>query len=317
MNKHPVISVIIPFRNEQQVIGALFARLMPILNNVGMAYEIICINDGSTDDTFARLLEEKEKNDNIRIIDLSRSFGKEAAITSGIDHALGDAVVIMDADLQDPPELIADFVAKWQEGWQVVYGVRQSRNQDSLFKRYTAKAFYFIFNRLSDTSIPQGAGDFRLVDRVVVNALMQLPEQARFMKGIFAWVGFRQTGIPFDRPARPSGESQWPALRLFGLAFDGIFSFSTVPLRLWTWIGAITALMALIYAVFLILRVVIYGIDVPGYASLMVALLFFSGAQLVSMGVLGEYIGRIFTESKSRPLYIINKKVGFADDADS
>ena len=307
----PKISVVIPFHNEQAMLDELFARLVPVLDKLKTTFEIICVNDGSTDDTLLGLIAKQTEHAQICIVDLSRSFGKEAALTSGLDHARGEAVIVMDADLQDPPELITDFVAKWQDGWQVVYGARRSRLQDGYFKRTTAKWFYKIFNRLSDTHIPPDAGDFRLLDRVVVDALKKLPEHARFMKGMFAWVGFKQTGVPFDRPERHAGESQWPALRLIRFALDGIFSFSTVPLRLWTWLGIITATLAMLYASFLIIRVMIYGIDAPGYASLMVAVLFFGGIQLISTGVLGEYIGRIFRESKGRPLYVVNQTIGF------
>ena len=313
MAKPPLISVVIPLHNEQAMLDALFARLVPILNDLKMTYEIICVNDGSTDETLPGLIAKQGQHPHICIVDLSRSFGKEAALTSGLDHARGDGVIVMDADLQDPPELITDFVSKWKEGWQVVYGERRSRDQDSYIKRISARWFYAIFNRLSETYIPSDAGDFRLMDRVVVDALKTLPEHARFMKGMFSWVGFKQTGVPFDRPERYAGQGQWPALRLIRFALDGIFSFSTVPLRLWTWLGGITALIALLYATFLMSRTVIYGVDVPGYASLMVAVLFFGGVQLISTGILGEYIGRIFRESKSRPLYVVNQLIGFKD----
>lgn len=317
MAKSVTISVVIPMRNERDLLKPLFARLLPVLEGLNESFEIVCVNDGSTDDTLARLQKRHAKLPAIRIVDLSRGFGKEAALTAGIDHARGDAVIVMDADLQDPPELIGDFVTKWREGWQVVYGARRSRNEDGWLKRTTAKVFYAVFNRLSQTPIPPDAGDYRLMDRTVVDALKRLPEHARFMKGLFAWVGFKQTAVPFDRPERKAGESQWPFLRLLRFAFDGIFSFSTIPLRLWTWLGAAAAVGALLYAAWLVVRTWVYGIDVPGYASLMVALLFFGGVQLISTGVLGEYIGRIFTESKNRPLYVVNRTIGFDDDMSS
>lgn len=314
---HPVLSVVIPMHNEQAVIDLLFERLLPILKKVGEPYEIICVNDGSTDDTLALLTARHLKKTAIRIIDLSRSFGKEAALMAGIERARGDAVIIMDADLQDPPELIVDFVALWKSGFQMVYGARRSRTQDAPFKRFMAEKFYALFNRLSDTPIPPDAGDFRLMDRIVVDALLRLPEHSRFLKGLFAWIGFKQTSVPFDRPERPAGESQWPFWSLCNFALDGILSFSTVPLRVWTWLGSITALLALLYAGYLIVRTMILGIDVPGYASLMVAVLFFGGVQLISTGVLGEYIGRIYTENKGRPLYIVNQTIGFDDEPTS
>jgi len=307
----PVLSVVIPMRNEQAVINALFARLFPVLNATDETFEIICVNDGSTDETLSLLVALHRKNPVIRIVDLSRSFGKEAALTCGLEHARGDGVIVMDADLQDPPELITDFIATWKTGFQVVYGARRSRDTDSFFKRFTAQQFYALFNRMSDTHIPPDAGDFRLMDRVAVNALLRLPEQSRFMKGMFAWVGFKQTGVPFDRPERVAGESKWPFLTLCKFALDGIFSFSTIPLRIWTWVGSAAAILALIYALFLITRTLIYGIDVPGYASILVTVLFFGGVQLVSTGILGQYIGRIYTASKARPLYVVNQTIGF------
>jgi len=307
------LSVVIPLRNEGPMVDALFARLMPVLDGAATAFEIVCVNDGSDDDTQDRLLALQGQHPAVRILELSRGFGKEAALTAGIDHASGAAVVVMDADLQDPPELIPEFLAKWNEGYEVVYGARRSRDQDSWLKRTTAKAFYALFNKLSDTKLPPDAGDFRLMDRAVINALMALPEHSRFMKGIFAWVGFKQIGVPFDRPEREAGESQWPYFKLFRFALDGLFSFSTVPLRLWTWIGTGTASVALLYALYLVLRVFVSGRDVPGYASLMVAILFFGGVQLISIGVLGEYIGRIFRETKSRPLYIVKQTYSLDD----
>lgn len=308
--KNPDLSVIIPMHNESDMIDELFARLLPVLRSTHKTFEVICVNDGSGDDTLDRLLEKQGDEPALCVVDLSRSFGKEAALSSGIDHARGAGVIVMDADLQDPPELIPDLIAKWDEGFEVVYGARRSRDHDSWFKRTTARAFYALFNKLSDTQLPSDAGDFRLMDRVVVEALMALPEHSRFMKGIFAWVGFKQVGVPFDRPDRHAGESQWPYFKLVRFALDGIFSFSTVPLRVWTWVGTGTALVGLLYAVFLILRIAVYGIDVPGYASTMVAVLFFGGVQLISIGVLGEYIGRIFRETKQRPLYVVRQAYG-------
>jgi len=307
------LSVVIPMRNEGAMVDALFARLMPVLDGAAKSFEVVCVNDGSDDDTQERLRAQQDQFPTVRILELSRGFGKEAALTAGIDHASGAAVVVMDADLQDPPELIPEFLSKWKEGYEVVYGVRRSRDQDSWLKRTTAKAFYALFNKLSDTKLPPDAGDFRLMDRAVVNALMSLPEHSRFMKGIFAWVGFKQIGVPFDRPERMAGDSQWPYFKLVRFALDGLFSFSTVPLRLWTWVGMGTASLALLYALYLVMRVFVSGRDVPGYASLMVAILFFGGVQLISVGVLGEYIGRIFRETKNRPLYIVKRAYGLGD----
>lgn len=306
-NKEIDLSVVIPMRNEGAMVEELFKQLLTVLKSTGLSFEVVCVNDGSDDDTLARLLDKQKKESAVVVIDLSRGFGKEAALTSGIDHASGKAVIVMDADLQDPPTLIPDFIAKWNDGYEVVYGARRSRDQDSWLKRTTAGAFYKVFNKLSDTQLPPDAGDFRLMDRVVVDALGRLPEHSRFMKGIFAWVGFKQIGVPYDRPERHAGQTQWPYFKLFRFALDGIFSFSTVPLRLWTWVGTITACAGLLYAALMILRVFVYGRDVPGYASIMVAVLFFGGVQLISIGVLGEYIGRIFRETKGRPIYVVKQ----------
>jgi len=304
------LSIVIPMRNEGPMIDELFDSLMPVLHNTGKTYEVICVNDGSVDDTLSRLLAKQDQDQAIKVIDFSRGFGKEAALTSGLDHACGQAVIVMDADLQNPPEVLPDLIAKWEEGFEVVYGARRSRDRDSWLKRTTSRMFYAVFNKLSDTQVPPDAGDFRLMDRVVVDALKRLPEHSRFMKGIFAWVGFQHVGVPYDCPERRAGESQWPFFKLFRFALDGLFSFSTVPLRLWTWVGTATALIGLVYAAFLVLRVFVSGRDVPGYASIMVAVLFFGGVQLISVGVLGEYIGRIFRETKARPLYIVKQAYG-------
>ena len=235
-------------------------------------------------------------------------------MTAGLDAAHGDAVIPMDADLQDPPELVADFIAKWREGFDVVYGVRRSRESDSRVKRATARVFYRLFNRLTALPIPENTGDFRLMDRRVVSALRQLPERNRFMKGLFSWVGFRQTGIAYDRDARAAGRSKWNYWRLWNFALDGITGFSTVPLRLWSYAGAIVALIAFLYAAFLIARTIVLGVDVPGYASLMVVILFLGGVQLISLGVIGEYLGRLYHEAKQRPTYLVGRTYGLDED---
>lgn len=303
----PEISVVIPLKNEQASLQVLLKRVIQTLDGLHQTYEMIFVNDGSDDETLDLLLAKQKICPALRVLDLSRNFGKEAALTAGLDHARGKAVVVMDADLQDPPELIAEMVAKWKEGFEVVYGVRRSRRQDVFLKKVTAGTFYALFNWLSEVKLPSKAGDFRLMDRGVVEALKRLPEHTRFMKGLFAWVGFRQTGIAFDRPARQAGSSQWPFAKLFKFAFDGIFSFSTVPLKLWTWTGVLMSCFALTYAIYLTLKTLTQGIDVPGYASLMVAVMFFGGIQLISIGIVGEYLGRIFTEAKARPIYVIRK----------
>jgi polyisoprenyl-phosphate glycosyltransferase len=310
----PVISIVIPMRNEASMVAALFARLLPVLDSVRETYEVVCVVDGGEDETLERLLEVRSKHDTIKIVDLSRSFGKDSAMMAGLDRAAGRIIVVMDADLQDPPELIPEMVERWQQGYEVVYGARRSRDQDNFLKRWTARCFYSFFNLISDVPIAADAGDFRLIDRKVLDALKKMPENTRFTKGMFAWVGFRQIGIPYDRPARQAGNSQWSYIRLIGFALDGLFSFSIVPLRVSTWLGLAIALASISYAVFLIVRTVIQGVDVPGYASLMVAILFIGGIQLISAGILGEYIGRIFSETKERPLYVVRDTHGFDSD---
>jgi glycosyltransferase involved in cell wall biosynthesis len=297
--------------DEAEGLDLLFQRLDAALGPLGVGLEIVCVDDGSRDDTFARLKARAAADARLRLIGLSRNFGKEAALTAGLDAATGDVVAPLDADLQDPPELLAEFLALWEQGYDVVYGVRSDRSSDTAAKRLTAGAFYRLFNVVADQTIPGDAGDFRLMDRAVVEAIKALPERNRFMKGLFAWVGFRQVGVPYVRPARAAGESSWPYRRLFRFALDGMTSFSTAPLRVWTLVGISTALLALLAAAALIIRVLIVGREVPGYASLMVVILFGFALQMVALGVLGEYIGRMYQEVKGRPIYLIRERVGF------
>jgi glycosyltransferase involved in cell wall biosynthesis len=249
----------------------------------------------------------------VRALSLSRNFGKEAALSAAIEHARGAAVIPMDVDLQDPPEVIPAMVAKWREGYEVVYGVRLDRCSDSLAKRLTADLYYRAHNRLSNDKIPSHAGDFRLLDRIVVDVIRSMPERNRFMKGLFAWAGFRSTFVEYRRQPRTSGRSKFNYWKLWTLAVDGITSASTAPLRVWSYLGGIVALAAMAYAGFIILQTLAFGIQVPGYASLMVALLFLGGLQLLSLGILGEYVGRIFIEAKGRPLYIVQEKLGLEE----
>lgn len=270
-------------------------------------FEVICVDDGSTDSTLHELIQLTNKDSRFKVIELSRNFGKEAALTAGIDNANGDAIIPLDADLQDPPELIPELIIEWQKGMEVVLARRKQRNSDSFFKRKSAELFYKFHNRLSSIKLPENVGDFRLIDRVVVDALKQLPEQQRFMKGLFAWVGFKTSTIEYTRNVRASGKSKFSGWKLWNFALEGITSFSTAPLKFWSYIGGISAFLTFCYATFIILRTLIYGIDVPGYASLLVAILFFGSLQLIGIGMLGEYIGRIYMESKNRPLYLIRK----------
>ena len=311
MQENVELSIVIPMYNEEANIDYLFERLQLILNEMQLTYEFICINDGSRDKTLPCLIAHHQCNQNIKIIDLSRNFGKEIALSAGIDFAKGQAVIPIDADLQDPPELLKDLVAKWREGYDVVYATRRSRQSEGWLKRLTAKLFYRIIDRISQVPIPHDTGDFRLIDRQVVEALKQMPERTRFMKGLFAWVGYRQTSIYYDRPQRYKGKTTWNYWRLWNFALDGITSFSMLPLKVWSYMGLSLSLLAFLYATSLILRTLIFGVDVPGYASLMVVVLFLGGVQLITLGVIGEYVGRIFEEVKKRPLYLVRNGYGF------
>jgi glycosyltransferase involved in cell wall biosynthesis len=305
------LSLIIPMHDEAPMLSVLFDRLDEVLGGLGVALEIVCVDDGSRDDTWVALAERAAADPRLKLIRLSRNFGKEAALTAGLDAAGGDMVVPLDADLQDPPELIAEFVTLWEQGYDVVYGVRADRSADTRAKRWSAGLFYDLFNRLSDQPIPASTGDFRLMDRVVVEALKALPERNRFMKGLFAWVGFRQVGVPYARPVRTAGTTSWRYRRLFRFALDGMTSFSTRPLRIWTTVGVVAAILALVAAAVIVVRVLVVGRDVPGYASLMVVILFAFALQMIALGVLGEYIGRMYQEVKGRPVYLISDRRGF------
>jgi glycosyltransferase involved in cell wall biosynthesis len=305
------LSLVIPMHNEEPVLAALFERLDATVGRLEVDLEIVCVDDGSRDGTLELLRTRAAKDRRIRALSLSRNFGKEAALTAGLDAATGDMVIPLDADLQDPPELIAEFVALWEQGYDVVYGVRADRTSDTVLKRTTANLFYRLFNTVSDYPIPPSTGDFRLMDRRVVEALKELPERNRFMKGLFAWVGFRQVGVPYVRPARLAGETAWGYRKLFRFAIDGVTAFTTLPLRIWTGVGIGAALLAVITGLGLIVRVLIVGRDVPGYASLMVVLLFGFALQMIALGVMGEYIGRMYQEVKGRPTYLIKDRIGF------
>jgi glycosyltransferase involved in cell wall biosynthesis len=311
-NQIPVqVSVVVPIYNEEENIDVLFSRLLAVLEALNTSYEIVCVNDGSRDNTLKNLVEYHQRYPQIKVVNLSRNFGKDIAMSAGIDYSQGMAVIPIDADLQDPPELIAEMIEKWHEGYDVVYASRRVRIGESWFKRFTAEGFYQVINRLSRVAIPPNTGDFRLIDRRVVESIKKMPERQRFMKGIFAWVGYKQTAILFDREPRYQGQTKWNYWKLWNFALDGITSFSFLPLKVWTYVGFIIALISLLYASFLILRTVILGIDVPGYASLMVAVLFLGGIQLLTLGIIGEYIGRVYEEVKGRPLYLVRDCYGF------
>ena len=309
------LSVVVPIYNEESNLDYLFERLETALGTLGLTYEIVCVNDGSRDNTLSALVEHHRRNPSIKVVDLSRNFGKEIALSAGIDYTNGAAVVPIDADLQDPPELIGEMVAKWREDYDVVYATRKSRHGESWLKRFTAGAFYRTIGRMSRIPIPPDTGDFRLMDRRVVEALKHLPERTRFMKGLFAWVGFKQAAISYVRPQRYRGQTSWNYWKLWNFAVDGITSFSSVPLKVWSYLGVLISLLSFAYGTFLILRTLISGIDVPGYASLMVVILFMGGIQLVGLGILGEYLGRVYEEVKARPLYLVRDCYGFENSA--
>lgn len=305
-----MISLVVPMRNEEESLEMFFTRVVPIVESLTREWEIVCVNDGSRDRTMPLLRAWHQHEPRIKALNLSRNFGKEAALTAGLHHAQGQAVIPMDADLQDPPELIGELVARWQEGYQVVLATRRTRDGDSWLKKVTASLFYRLMGRITSVQMPADTGDFRLLDRQVVEVLKRLPERTRFMKGLFAWVGFPTTQVFFDRPPRAKGAPKQSYRRLWSLAKDGIFSFTTLPLRLSTYLGVLISVISFSYAGWLILRVMLFGVDVPGYASIMAAVLCMGGIQLISLGIIGEYLGRIYREVKQRPLYIVQEQLG-------
>jgi glycosyltransferase involved in cell wall biosynthesis len=316
----PILSIIVPVKDEEEAIAPFVARVTPILDGLfaadPAAWEIVFVDDGSEDATLAAILQAHRRDGRVRALSLSRNFGKEAALTAGLDHAAGQAVIPIDVDLQDPPEVIGPMLAKWRDGYEVVYGVRTNRKTDSLPKRLTADLYYRAHNYLSSDKIPEHAGDFRLLDRSVVEIIRTMPERNRFMKGLFAWSGFRQAAVEYERAPRAVGQTKFRYWKLWTLALDGITSASTMPLRVWSYVGVVIAFFSLLYAIYVVVKTAVFGSDVAGYPSLMVAILFFGGLQLISLGVLGEYVGRILIETKRRPLYVVRKKIGFAADGD-
>lgn len=311
-----MLSVIVPVKDEEEGVTPFVARVGGVLDSLRdrgggvLAWEILFVDDGSQDATLAAIHAAHRADPRIRALSLSRNFGKEAALSAGLDHARGAAVVPIDVDLQDPPEVIAAMLEKWREGFDVVYGVRRNRMTDSLPKRMTADLYYRAHNWLSMDKIPEHAGDFRLLDRKVVDVIKVMPERNRFMKGLFAWGGFRQTAVEYDRVERAVGRTKFNYWKLWTLAIDGITSASTVPLRVWSYLGGGIALAGLLFAFYVILKTILFGADVRGYPSLMVAILFFGGLQLLSLGILGEYVGRILVEVKHRPIYVIRERIG-------
>lgn len=298
------LSVVVPAYNEEVVLPEFHRRVCHVLNSLDAEWEIIYVNDGSTDNTLNMMTCLKEPQ--VAVIDLSRNFGKEIAMTAGLDHARGDAVVLIDADLQDPPELIPKLIAKWQDGFDVVYARRKSRVSETLLKKTTAFLFYRAIQYISRIEIPKDTGDFRLLSRRTVEALKLLREQHRFMKGLYAWIGYPQAAVYYQREPRFSGETKWNYWRLWNFALEGITSFSIAPLKIATYVGLLIAACAFIFSVFIIIKTLLYGDPVQGYPSLMVVILFLGGVQLIFLGVIGEYLGRMFNETKQRPLYLVN-----------
>jgi glycosyltransferase involved in cell wall biosynthesis len=310
------LSLVVPVFNETESIETFIQSVSAVLSPLQeLTFEIVFVNDGSTDGTLETLIHFQQEDPRVRVVDLTRNFGKEAALSAGLHAARGDAVIPIDIDLQDPPELIPSMLERWSEGYEVVLARRTCRTTDSFTKRLTAAWFYRIHNRLSDTKIPENVGDFRLMDRSVIDALKTLPESRRFMKGLFAWCGFKSVTVDYSRPARHAGVTKFNAWRLWNFALEGITSFGTAPLRIWSYFGFGVAFFSFLFALYIIIKVVIFGIDVPGYASLMVVSTFLGGLQLLGIGVLGEYLGRVYLESKRRPVFLVRKTYGF--DADT
>lgn len=310
----PTLSIVVPMYNEEESMEAFFTRSQRALQTVTQSYEFICVNDGSRDHTLAQLRARAQQDTRIKVVNLSRNFGKEIALSAGLDHATGDAVIPMDADLQDPPEVIPLMLAKWRGGAKLVLAKRSDRSTDTWLKRITANGAYWLFSKLTHPRIPQNVGDFRLMDRDVVNAIKRLPERTRFMKGLFAWIGYEPEIVEYEREARAAGETKWNYWKLWNFALEGITSFSSLPLRVWSYVGFGVSFLAMGYLAFLLTKSVVFGLDIPGYASLMSVILFFNGISLIGIGVIGEYLARIFTEVKARPLYIVAEKIGFERD---
>lgn len=302
------ISVVVPMHNEQEMIDPLFARLLPVMEKIGRPFEIVCVDDGSRDKTHQFMEALCQSDPRIKLIKLSRNFGKEVAVTAGLDHIEYEAAVIIDADLQDPPELIETFVEHWQKGFQNVFGVRISRNEDTFLKRWTAEKFYSVFNTLSEMDLPQNAGDFRLLGPDVLKGLKQLKERRRFMKGLYAWVGYPSIGVPYERPARFAGQTKFSFFKLWNFAIEGIASHSSSILRVWTYVGLFAVFCSVMMGLWLLIDFALYRENPRGFYLLTFIVMAFSSLNFVMLGIMGEYIGRIYEEVKERPLYLVQKR---------
>jgi glycosyltransferase involved in cell wall biosynthesis len=300
-----MLSIIVPTHNEAEVLETFHREVLAVVETTGEDYELIYVDDGSTDGSVELMAGFREGNPAIAILELSRNFGKEVALSAGLDHAVGDAVVIIDADLQDPPSLIPEFLREWRNGYDVVYGRRTGREGESWLKIFTAKWFYRIINMLSDVEIPPDVGDFRLLSRRAVDALQSMPERHRYMKGLYAWIGFPQKAVPYVRKPRVAGSTHWNYWRLWNFALEGITSFSALPLKVATYLGILTSGASFFYGSYFLLRTLFLGNAVPGYPSLVMIILFLGGIQLICLGIIGEYVGRTYTEAKGRALYFL------------
>lgn len=303
----PRVTLVVPVYNEEASIGVFLEQVSRVIADIGpqVTFDILFVNDGSRDKTERLILAHAEQREDISLVNFSRNFGKEAALTAGLHHATGDAVIPLDVDLQDPPEVIAEMIRRWKAGAMVVNARRARRDADTWLKKASANAFYRVFNALAERPIPRDVGDFRLMDREVVEVIRQMGERSRCNKALFSWVGFETEEVTYERPPRAAGETQWSYWKLTKLALDAIFSSSTVPLRIWTYVGVLMAVVSLAYSAFLLLRTLIFGIDVPGYASTVILILVFGGMNMFALGIIGEYVGRIYTEVRQRPLYVI------------
>ena len=312
----PVLSIVAPAYNEERNLPAFIAAIVPVLESIGETFEIVFVNDGSRDGTLGMLAAAASQDPRIKVVGLARNFGKDIALSAGLAHASGQAVIPIDCDLQHPVELIPQFVAKWREGYDMVLGVRSKRDEEGFLRRSASRSYYKVMGWMTSVTIPPNAGDFRLIDRKIVDVINQMPERHRFMKGIFAWPGFKVASVEFQANVRANNtQSTWSFFKLWRFALDGLFSFTTAPLKLWTYVGILSAGGAFIYLMITLIQKLFFGIDAPGYASLLIVLLFFNGLLMISNGIQGEYIARIFEEVKGRPLYVVGQTVGFEQKA--